>query len=179
MVSIIAARSETHCASCAMDSHATITNASSSNFFIIGPSTPRDWSQTRRAASVTKSRRSKSMRGAASASPRLLERAILCFRGDPGRYGSLAHFYYAVGIAFLWSGYHQILWPRRHLPKIANGFCRHSHTSVQLDPHLIGQTTKGYVERGSAFGFVSHRASSLFWYRFSLPQTAYNFSRRR
>src|SRR6516164_10201352 len=50
----------------------------------------------------------KSRRGAASVCPisasapplGLLECAFLWFRGDPGRYGSLAHLYCAFGIAF-------------------------------------------------------------------------------
>src|SRR6476619_2071285 len=43
MISTIAARSETHCASWAIASHATAMNASSSNFFIIAqvPARPR------------------------------------------------------------------------------------------------------------------------------------------
>jgi hypothetical protein len=31
--------------------------------------------------------------------------------------------------------------------------------SVYLDPHLIWQAAKSYVERGDAFGLVSHDSS--------------------
>src|SRR5437016_1413903 len=62
----------------------------------------------------------------------------------------------SFGMAFLRCCYHQILGPRRHLPKFANGLCRYSDVWVHFDPHLIWQATKSYVERGNAFGLISH-----------------------
>jgi hypothetical protein len=59
----------------------------------------------------------------------------------------------------MWGYYHQILGPRRHLPKFANGHCGHSDVWVRLHPHLTWQATKSYVERGNAFGFTSHKGS--------------------
>src|SRR6266496_2463074 len=85
----------------------------------------------------------------------------LCFRRDPGRFASLADFYGAFAMAFLRRCYHQILGPRHDLPKFANGFCRYSGARVCLDPHLIWQPTKSYVECGNALGLISHKASSL------------------
>jgi hypothetical protein len=66
-------------------------------------------------------------------------------------------------MAFLRCCYHQILGPRRHLPKLSNGLCRHSDAWVYLDPHLIRQATKSYVERGkiSHEGFRSLTPHSL------------------
>jgi len=55
--------------------------------------------------------------------------------------------------------YHQILGPRRHLPKFAHGCYRHSDIWVRLDPHLTWQATKSYVERGNAFGLILHQSS--------------------
>jgi hypothetical protein len=60
-------------------------------------------------------------------------------------------------MAFLRCCYHQILGPLLHLPKFANGLCRYSDTSVHLDSHLMRQATESYVERGNAFGLISHR----------------------
>jgi hypothetical protein len=61
-------------------------------------------------------------------------------------------------MAFLRCCYRQILGPRRHLAKLANGLCRHSDIWVHLDPHLIWQATKSYVERGNAFALIpGHR----------------------
>jgi hypothetical protein len=62
------------------------------------------------------------------------------------------------GTGFLRGFYHQILGPRRHLAKLANGLCRHSDIWVHLDPHLIWQATKSYLERGYAFALMpGHR----------------------
>ena len=83
----------------------------------------------------------------------------LRFRRDASRYASLAYFYGASGTALLRCYYDQILGPRRHLPKFANGLCRYSDASVHLDPHLIWQATKSYVERGNTFGLISHAGS--------------------
>src|SRR4051812_2852636 len=57
--------------------------------------------------------------------------------------------------------YHQILGPRRHLPKLANGRCRHPDVWVRLDPHLSWQVTKSDVEAGNAFGLVAHHGPSV------------------
>jgi hypothetical protein len=43
------------------------------------------------------------------------------------------------------------------LPKFTNGVCRYSEISVCLNSHLIWQTTKSDLERGSAFGLISHK----------------------
>jgi hypothetical protein len=52
-----------------------------------------------------------------------------------------------------------ILGQRRYLPKFANSVCRYPDISVYLNPHLIWQAAKSYVERGDAFGLVSHDSS--------------------
>jgi hypothetical protein len=83
----------------------------------------------------------------------------LRFWRDAGRFTSLADFYRAFAMAFLRGCYHQILGPRRDLPKFANGFCRYSGAWVYLDPHLIWQPTKSYVECGNALGLISHKDS--------------------
>src|SRR5262249_6504164 len=49
-----------------------------------------------------------------------------------------------------------------------NGLCRYPNASVYLDPYLIWQATKSNVERGNAFGLVSHKGYS------SAPVAAYN-----
>src|SRR5215467_14305935 len=49
----------------------------------------------------------------------------LCLRRDAGRNASLAHRYNAFG--GLWGCYDQIFGLRRHLPKLGNGLCGHSH----------------------------------------------------
>jgi len=59
-------------------------------------------------------------------------------------------------MAFLRCGYHQILGPRRHLPKFSNGLCRHASACVRFNPHFGWQGTNSYVERSNAFGFISH-----------------------
>jgi hypothetical protein len=51
-----------------------------------------------------------------------------------------------------------------------HGLCGHSDASVYFDPHLIRQATKRYVERGNAFGLVSHQGFSSL-HRVSLPPT--------
>jgi len=58
---------------------------------------------------------------------------------------------------FVRGDYHQILGPRGHLPKFANGLCRHSDVWVRFDPHLNWQATKSDVKRGNAFGLISHK----------------------
>jgi hypothetical protein len=45
--------------------------------------------------------------------------------------------------------------------RFANGRCRHSDVWVRLDPHFTRQATKSYVERGDAFGLISHEGLSL------------------
>jgi hypothetical protein len=37
--------------------------------------------------------------------------------------------------------------------------CRYCDTSVHLDSHFIWQATESYVERGRAFGLISHEGS--------------------
>src|SRR5262245_2224309 len=80
----------------------------------------------------------------------------LRFRRDASRYVGLVHLYGAFGIAFLRGRYRQVLGPRCHPPKLADGLCRHSDVWVHFNPHLIWQATKSYVERGGVFGLVSH-----------------------
>ena len=82
--------------------------------------------------------------------------AYLCFRRGARRHASPAHFYCAFGTHFLRRCYYQILGPHRHPPKFTNGLCRYSEVFVCLNSHLIWQTAKSDVERGSAFGLVSH-----------------------
>jgi hypothetical protein len=81
----------------------------------------------------------------------------LRFRRDASRYVSLVHPYCTFRTAFLGGCYRQVLGPRLHPPKFANGPCRHSDVWVHLDPHLIWQATKSYLERGSTFGLESHK----------------------
>ena len=95
---------------------------------------------------------------------RSLNRALL-FRRDAGRYASPAHLYCAFGMALLRGCYHQILGPRRHLPKFANGLCSHSDVWVHLHPHLIWEATKSYVKRSNAFGLISHKGFLTARYR--------------
>jgi hypothetical protein len=45
-------------------------------------------------------------------------------------------------MAFLRCCYHQILGPRRYLPKFANSLCRHAGAYVPLNPHLGWQATE-------------------------------------
>jgi hypothetical protein len=85
--------------------------------------------------------------------------AALGFRRDATRYAGLADLYRAFRMLFLRCCYHQILGPCRQLPKFANGRCRYSDAGVCLDPHLTRQASKSYVERGNAFGLVSHKGS--------------------
>jgi hypothetical protein len=82
--------------------------------------------------------------------------AYLCFRRGARGHAGLAYLYYTFGTPLLWRRYHQILGPRCQLPKFANGVCRYSEIFVCLDSHLIWQAAKSNVERGSAFGLVSH-----------------------
>jgi hypothetical protein len=54
-------------------------------------------------------------------------------------------------MTFLRGCYHQILGPRRHLPKLSNGLCRHAGAYVRLNLHLGWQAAESYVERSNAF----------------------------
>jgi hypothetical protein len=90
-----------------------------------------------------------------------LSRRPLLFRRGASRYASLAHFYYVLGMAFLRSYYHQILGPRRHLPKFSNSVCRYSEIFVCLNSHLIWQAAKSDVERGNAFALITGHRSPL------------------
>src|SRR5262245_54111003 len=81
-------------------------------------------------------------------------RRALRFRRGACRYASLADLYCAFGTTFLRGCYHQILRPCRHLPKFANGLCRHAGAYVRLNLHLSGQAAESYVERSNAFALV-------------------------
>jgi hypothetical protein len=94
-------------------------------------------------------------------------RRFLRLRRGACCHASLAHFYSAFGSPFLRRCYHQILGPRGHLTKLSNGVCRYSEIFVCLNSHLIWQAAKSDVERGSAFGLISHRASLIARYQLS------------
>jgi hypothetical protein len=67
-------------------------------------------------------------------------------------------------MAFLWGCYHQILGPRRHLPKFSNSLCRHAGACVRLNAHLGWQAAESYVERSNAFALIpGHRVSLIGW----------------
>jgi len=76
----------------------------------------------------------------------------------------LAHFYYAVGIVLLRNIYHRVFGPRRHLPELADGLCRHPKARLHLDPHTTWQATKGYVQRANALELVLHGGPPI-WLR--------------
>src|SRR5262245_49057573 len=59
-------------------------------------------------------------------------------------------------MALLRSRYRQVLGPSPHLAKFADSLRRYSGVPIHLDPHLIWQAAKSYVERGRAFWLVSH-----------------------
>src|SRR6516225_4682556 len=69
-------------------------------------------------------------------------------------------------MAFLRCCYHQILEPRRHLPKFSDGLCRHAGACVRFNTHFGWQAAESYVERSNAFrGTIERRderARSLF-----------------
>jgi PAS domain-containing protein len=75
----------------------------------------------------------------------------LRFRRGACRYASLADLYCAFGMTFLRGCYHQILGPRRDLPKLSNGLCRHAGAYVCLNLHLGWQAAESDVERSNAF----------------------------
>jgi hypothetical protein len=82
----------------------------------------------------------------------------LRFRRGARRHASLANLYCAFGMMFLRGCYHQILGPRRHLPKLSNGLCRHAGAYVRLNLHLGWQAAESYVERSNAFALIpGHR----------------------
>src|SRR5262245_31346450 len=121
---------------------------------------PSDAMNSRRLISITSSARASSAGGIeAEHRGQALDTAPLRFWGDASRHASLADLYCAFGMVLLRGCYHQILSPRRYLPKFANGRCRHSDVWVRLDPHLSWQAPKSYVQRGNAFGLVSHQGS--------------------
>ena len=62
----------------------------------------------------------------------------------------------AFRTAFLRGYYRQILKPRRHFAKFADGFCQHGDALIYLNPHRSRQATKSYLERGNASGSLSH-----------------------
>src|SRR5262245_47617365 len=84
---------------------------------------------------------------------------LLRFRRGAGRFGGLADLYRACWIDCGWGSYHQILGPRRQLPKFADVGRRYSDLSVHYHPHLVWQAAKGDVERTHAFGSISHKDS--------------------
>src|ERR1700756_5420641 len=87
-----------------------------------------------------------------------LSHRALRFRRGACRYASLADLYCAFGMVFLRGCYHQILGPRRHLPKLSNGLCRHAGAYVRLNVHLGWQSAESYVERSNAFALIpGHR----------------------
>src|SRR5258706_12799644 len=87
-----------------------------------------------------------------------LSRRALRFRRGACRYASLADLYCAFAKTFLRGCYHQILGPRRHLPKFSNSLCRHAGTCVRLNLHLGWQAAESYVERSNAFALIpGHR----------------------
>jgi hypothetical protein len=82
----------------------------------------------------------------------------LPFRRGASRYASLADLYCPLRMAFLRCCYHQILGPRRHLPKFSNSLCRHAGASVRLNPHLGWQAAESYVERSDILALIlGHR----------------------
>jgi len=83
----------------------------------------------------------------------------LRFRRDTGCYGSLAHFYGALGTVLGRRRYGQIFGPHRHFPKFANRFYRHPDVRIDLDLHPIWPAAKKHLERGNTLHFVSHTGS--------------------
>src|SRR5262249_25742388 len=88
----------------------------------------------------------------------------LCLRRDAGRNASLAHRYNAFG--GLWGCYDQIFGPRRHLPKLGNGLCGHSHASVYLD--APGKPPSAIWRAATLLGLC------LLLHRTSCPKSSYN-----
>src|SRR6516225_4116444 len=85
-------------------------------------------------------------------------RRVLRFRRGACRYASLADLYCAFGMTFLRDCYHQILRPRRHLPRFSNSLCRHAGAYISLNPHLGWQAAESYVERSDVFALIpGHR----------------------
>src|SRR3989442_6053674 len=87
-----------------------------------------------------------------------LSHRALRFRRGACRSASLADLYCAFAMTFLRGCYHQILGPRRHLPKFSNSLCRHAGACVRLNLHLGWQAAESYVERSNAFALIpGHR----------------------
>jgi len=64
----------------------------------------------------------------------------------------------AFRMAFLRCCHHQILGPRRHLPKLSNGLCRNAGPCVGFNAHFGWQAAESYVERSNIFALISgHR----------------------
>jgi hypothetical protein len=98
----------------------------------------------------------------------------LRFRRGARRHASLANLYCAFGMMFLRGCYHQILGPRRHLPKLSNGLCRHAGAYVRLNLHLGWQAAESYVERSNAFALIpGHRVLADCWLLSSEPLKAF------
>ena len=83
----------------------------------------------------------------------------LSLRRRACRHADLAYSHHAFGIVFLWRRDCQIFGPTRHLAKLADGLCPYFDAGLHFDTHLSGQATESYVERGNAFGLVSHEGS--------------------
>ena len=64
-------------------------------------------------------------------------------------------------MTFLRGCYHQILGPRRDLPKLPNGLCGHAGAYVRLNVHLGWQAGENYVERSNALHLYRGIGSSL------------------
>src|SRR5258708_12448638 len=98
----------------------------------------------------------------------------LRFRRGARRHASLADLYCAFGMMFLRGCYHQILGPRRHLPKLSNGLCRHAGAYFLLNQHLGWQAAESYVERSNAFALIpGHRVLPDCWLLRSEPLKAF------
>src|SRR5262249_48383958 len=67
--------------------------------------------------------------------------------------------YCVLGMAVLRRRNCQIFGPNRHLAKFPDGPCRYFDVRVHFNPHSIWQATERKLERGDAFGFVSHKGS--------------------
>jgi hypothetical protein len=83
--------------------------------------------------------------------------ACLRFRRGARRYAGLAHFHCAFGTPHLGRGYDQILWPRRHLPKFANGVCRYSEILVCSELSWQNIPLKDRTDFQGSIRFWPHR----------------------
>jgi len=86
--------------------------------------------------------------------PRPRNGVVEPYRFGEARAATLADLYCTFGMTFLLCCYHQILGPRRHLPKLSNSLCSHAGAYVRLNPHLGWQSAESYVERINAFALI-------------------------